>query len=141
MSYSDGTTIPYIYIIILFHCCLPFTQNVWPTFVQKKKKIIKKHNNNRSFRRSRKALIIIKKQNNNRSFRPSRKALISCFHLFDHEGIFFPIKLIKHTICTKYIISEKCCQKLFLELDTLRSKIKKNATKNWGDMYYEIMCN
>ena len=39
-----------------------------------KKKIIKKHNNNRSFRPSRKALI--KQQKNNRSFRPSRKALI-----------------------------------------------------------------
>ena len=54
-----------------------FLQNQ-PEIMSRKRKriiIIKKQNNNRSFRRSRKALIIIKKQNNNRSFRPSRKAL------------------------------------------------------------------
>ena len=43
---------------------------------KKKNNNKKKQNNNRSFRPSRKALIIIKKQNNNRSFRRSRKALI-----------------------------------------------------------------
>ena len=64
--------------MILFCCLLPFLQNARPKFVQKKKKNNnkKKQNNNRSFRPSRKALIIIKKENNNRSFRPSRKALI-----------------------------------------------------------------
>ena len=54
-AYSDGTTIFYRYMMILFSCCLPFTQNARPKCVQKKK-VVKKQNNNRSFRRSWKAL-------------------------------------------------------------------------------------
>ena len=49
-------------------------QNNNRSFRPSRKALIKKENNNRSFRRSRKTLI--KKENNNRSFRRSRKALI-----------------------------------------------------------------
>ena len=64
-----------------------------------------------------------------------RKAyIINVFsYLFDHEGMLvFFIKLIKHTSSTKYINYKKFCQKLFLELNTVRFKIEKNTTEKMG---------
>ena len=63
-----------------------------------------------------------------------RKGHIINFHssIWSWKHAFLFIILIKHTRSAKCINYKKFCQKHFLELNTLRFKIDKNATEKMG---------
>ena len=71
-----------------------------------------------------------------------RKPLIISFFLIYLiiKVYFFLQKLTKHTSFTKYINNKKFCQNLFLELNTLRFTIEKNATEKNGVICTLISC-
>ena len=64
-----------------------------------------------------------------------RKAhtIIFFFHLCDHEGTYFFLhKINKAYKFYKILLQKILSKKLFLELNTLRFKIEKNATEKNG---------
>ena len=77
-----------------------------------------------------------------RSYFQRKAHIISFFSSFwSWRQTFFFIKLIKHTSSTKYILNyKKFCQKLFLELNTVRFKIEKNTTEKNGVIFTLSSC-